>query len=678
MRGDVAWPETSETADQARPVDRATPRRGGYRDHPGGAFAIAGLAYLLLSVALWSGVWVHHPTTATTCGCGDASLFTWFLAWPAHAIAHALNPFYSTALFHPQGINLLANTGVVAIGVALAPVTWLFGPVATLNVALTLSPVLSGLAMFVLLRRWVTWVPAAFVGGLFYGFSPFILVSLTDAHLMIGMALVPPLFVACLDEILIRQRRRPMAVGLALGVLVTLQFFIGSEAFVIMVAAGTVGVGLVIGYAALRQPSTLRARAHYAVVAFAVAGVVAVVLLAYPVWFALAGPAHYSGAIWPNFGLGYQGSTVNGLIHAIPPSKALFGTAYNHRVGGYQGTILSDQYFGFGVLVVVVGGLVAMRRDRRMWLFGVITLLSVAAAWGLQPGSWTPWRLVASLPILEDIIPNRILIVTCATVAVMLGLVVDHTHRVLAGRPASPHAGADPSARPSSAARHPKGRGVLAATLVSAVALIPIVTFLAPGVPFTTEPVVLPTWFRVVAPHLPAHQVLLVFPAPVATIESSMTWQAVNTMHYAMVGGGGPSAVLSRGGSERKGQAVIARVSYSFGFAQKISTDDIVAVRDALHGWGVTMVVIPDQSDLPAYDQPQSVTLAAALITAATGRAPRFQAEAWVWSGVDRPRSSTPPATAAFSACTAGAAARGEPAVLATTRCLLSRLGRST
>jgi hypothetical protein len=160
-----------EPADQGLPVDRVAPGSGDHRSHAFRALAVAGLIYLVVSVVLWSGVWMHHPTATTTCGCGDASLFTWFLAWPAHAIAHGLDPFYSTALFHPQGINLLTNTGVVAIGTVLAPVTWLFGPVATLNVALTLSPVLSGLAMFVLLRRWVTWVPAAFVGGLFYGFS---------------------------------------------------------------------------------------------------------------------------------------------------------------------------------------------------------------------------------------------------------------------------------------------------------------------------------------------------------------------------------------------------------------------------------------------------------------------------------------------------------------------------
>jgi hypothetical protein len=181
----------------------------------------------VLALIVWWHVWSSHPTSTTTCGCGDSSLFTWFLEWPAYAISHGLNPLYSTAMFHPTGINLLSNTAEVGIGVVLAPVTWLFGPVATLNVALTLSPFLSALAMYALLRRWVSWSPAAFVGGLLYGFSPFVLLSLTDGHLMLGTAFVPPLLVACLDEALVRQRQRPVVIGLVTGLLVAVQFLIG-------------------------------------------------------------------------------------------------------------------------------------------------------------------------------------------------------------------------------------------------------------------------------------------------------------------------------------------------------------------------------------------------------------------------------------------------------------------
>src|SRR5664280_953243 len=111
------------------------------------SLVVASCTYLAASLLVWWNVWASHPTSTTVCGCGDSSLFTWFLAWPAYAISHGLDPLYSTAMGYPGGVNLLSNTSEVGIGVALAPVTWLFGPVATLNVALALAPVLSAVAM---------------------------------------------------------------------------------------------------------------------------------------------------------------------------------------------------------------------------------------------------------------------------------------------------------------------------------------------------------------------------------------------------------------------------------------------------------------------------------------------------------------------------------------------------
>ena len=162
--------------------------------------ALAFAAYLAVALVMWWHVWSTHPTTVTTCGCGDTSLFLWFLEWPAYALAHGHDPFYSTALFHPAGIDLLSNTSVLAIGIVLAPVTWLFGPVATMNVASTIGPALSALAMFWLLRRWVRWTPAAFVGGLVFGFSSFVFVNLAGGHLMTGVLVLVPLIVGCLDD----------------------------------------------------------------------------------------------------------------------------------------------------------------------------------------------------------------------------------------------------------------------------------------------------------------------------------------------------------------------------------------------------------------------------------------------------------------------------------------------
>ncbi len=584
-------------------------------------------AYLALSVFVWWHVWSNHPTSTTTCGCGDSSLFTWFLAWPAYAISHGLNPLYSTALFHPTGINLLSNTAEVGIGIPLAPITWLFGPVATLNVALTLSPALSALAMFVLIRRWTSWAPAAFVGGLLYGFSPFVLISLTDAHLMLGMAPIPPLIVACLDEILVRQSRRPLISGALLGLLVAVQFFIGTEILVLTAIAAVIGLVLVLVYGVvfgLKDREAVRRVTRHAVTGLAVAGGTVCLLLAYPLWFALAGPAHLAGPIWgPSSIISYGGTDLKDYLLPSPPSPGFAALA--HRLGGYQAPTLSGQYFGIGLLAVLVVGLAVWFRDRRLWLFGIVGALSVPLSFGLQFHSWTLWRLFVGLPLMDNIIPSRFLLVTFLAAAVMLGLIVDHTHARLGRR--------------GGGRRHASGRrwrplGAVVAVAVAAVALVPIARYYADGLPFTTRPVVLPSWYRTVAPHLPAHQVVLAFPVPFALLQSSMTWQAVDDMSYAMVGGGGPDSIVQRAGKERAGQVFIAGLSSAGGF-QTISPREIKAVRRALDGWGVTMVVIPDPAHLPLYERLHEVRVTAVLMTAATGRQPVRQSHAWVWTEVE-------------------------------------------
>ena len=387
---------------------------------------ISGGLYLVLSVLVWWNVWSSHPTSTTTCGCGDSSLFTWFLEWPAYAMTHGLNPLFSTAMIYPRGVNLLANTAEVGFGVVLAPITWIFGPVATLNVALTLSPALSALAMFVLLRRWVTWQPAAFFGGLLYGFSPFFLSYLTDAHLMIGAAFVPPLIVACLDELMVRQRRRPIATGVVLGLLVVVQFFIGTEVLAIVIVAVVIATALLVIYAGLRHFDVLRTHVRPAVVGLCSAGVTAGVLLAYPIWFAFAGPAHLSGNLWDNPFLSYGGPNVSAYFVPEAPSGAALATSL--RWGGYQGLTLSQQYFGFGMAAVLVLGCIVWRKDRRLWLFGAVGLSGVLLAFGLGIKGWSAWRLFVRFPTMENIIPGRFLLVVYLAVATMLAIILDHAY----------------------------------------------------------------------------------------------------------------------------------------------------------------------------------------------------------------------------------------------------------
>ncbi len=632
---------------------------------------IASAGYLGFSFIVWWHVWSNHPTN-TSPGVGfDSSLMTWFFEWPAYAIAHGLNPLYSTALFHPYGVNLLSNTSELALGVPLAPITWIFGPVASLNVALTLSPVLSALAMFVLLRRWVSWAPAAFAGGLFYGFSPFVLVELNNSHLQLGMAAVPPLIVLCLDELFVRQGRRPVVTGVILGLLVTVQFFIGTELLVEMVVVAVITSVLIGAYVLWRHPDLVRERARYAATGLAAGAVTAVVLLAYPTWFALDGPAHFSGLIYPGSSLQNGGINLGRLV--LPASTSSVQASLGIVAIIQQDFLVSFQYLGLGAIAIVAVGSVVWRRDRRLWVFATAAVVSVVLALGVRADVPLPWQLLYHLPLLANAIPNRMVLFTYLAVAVMLGLVVDHTNVAVSRHARLGVGGGDDHDEGGRGSRSRSARwaGGLAGVAVAAVALVPPALYVAPHLPVGAGPVVLPTWFRTVAPHLAGHPVVLTLPAPFSTQEVGMTWQAVDGMHYSVVGGSGPENVPSRAGIERNGQAVLIPASYSF-LNPVFHAGDVQAVRLAIAGWGVDLVVVPDEPGLPLYDQIPSVTYAAALMTAATGPAPIHQAGAWVWKVHSPMPTASTLSPDQLNACVSGLPHGGADAVDSASRCVLA------
>ncbi len=607
-----------------------------------GTFALVLLAYVAISIVLWWQVWSTHPTNSTICGCGDTSLFLWYLEWPAYALVHGHSPLFSTALFHPTGTNLLSNTSVLALGVPLIPVTLLWGPVATFNVASTLVPALTALAMFWLLRRWVRWTPAAFVGGLLFALSPFAFVALAGGHLMLSALALLPLMAGCLDELLLSQRRSPYRVGAVLGLLVVVQFFLGTEMLLIVVASALLGIALLAVYGLAVDRAQVARRAPDALRGLAVAAVVSFVALAYPLWFVLRGPAHLSGLIWPTLPPGAGGAVLSNIWDLHYQTALATGM---HTWGGYLGAPLPDpEYLGIGLLVVLAAGLVVWRRDRRLWFFGALGL-GVAV---ISLGDRVPWAALVHVPIVQNLIPGRFAAVTAFCAAALLAIVIDRTRhasvtvaRDLLTRWRGHVAGFVTSAV-----------GALVALAVAALALVPVMSSLATNVPLTTVPVVLPEWFAQVGPHLPAGEVVLAYPAPFSLVESAESWQAVDELQFAMAGGAGPGGVLLRAGKERAGQTVINGVSLSLYGTPTITPGDVGAVREALHGWGVTTIVLPDPAGLPPYDQGDHPSEALGLFTLAVGRKPEFQHDAWVWTDVQTPSPLVTVSESDFARCT--------------------------
>jgi len=634
----------------ARPDTSAAPA-GGHR-----TVGLAAALYAVLGVGLWWNTWSTHPSTVTTCGCGDAARFVWYFRWPAFALAHGHDVLYSTYLFHPGGINLLDDTSVVALGVVLAPVTWLAGPVTAMNVALTLAPALSALSMFLLLRRWVRWAPAALVGGLVYGFSPFMVTELALNQLNIAFLAVPPLVVLFLADLFVYRRRRPVVDGLALAGLAVIQFFVSTEVLVITGLSVLVGTALLVVWAAWRHPAALAERLRGAAAGVGVAVGASAVVLAYPLWFLLDGPAHLVGPIWGAGATTRYGTSLSSFVSTS-------GLGYLHvpmmRLGGYQGPVLTGLgYVGLGVLGVAVVGTVVWRRDRRMLLFAGVGLVAAVLSLGPGHGYPVPWEALQHVPWIGDIVEVRFTLVVTFCLAVLAALSLDHARRALGAR-----AGVDRSV------------AGLASWGIVAVVVVPTVVALGPNLPLTTRSVVLPTWYARQGTALPPGRVVLAYPFPASGLQSSEAWQAVDGMGWAQASGGGPQGQPARAGAARPGFVVLSAASLPLGAAPVPDAATVAAVRSAMRRWRVTTVVVPDEPDLPPYALGRGGAYASGFFTAVLGEVPTYVDRAWVWGGVGAAPAPAPVTAGAFATCTRGRATPTGP--LAVPTCVLAASARS-
>ncbi len=302
--------------------------------------------------------------------------------------------------------------------------------------AATLAPVVSALAARAVALRWTTWPPAALVAGLAYGFSPYVLEGLTLEHIDWVTLAIPPLVLLCLDEILVTQRRRAWVAGASLGALGAVQFFLSPEVLVMVALAAGIGTAVLVLGALVVDRGTVGRRWRHAAVGMATAAVTAGALLAYPVWYALAGPRHLPGKVWPDqqlFGNSWQSVLLPAGPHDRGPNSIL--EAY----GSFGPHPLLRGYLGIALACVLVAGLVRFRTEIRLWFLVSLLVIFEALALGASAG---PWRLFENVPVVENVVPGRLPAVADLFAALALGLVVDRARArgrgaPLPGRPAA-------------------------------------------------------------------------------------------------------------------------------------------------------------------------------------------------------------------------------------------------
>ncbi|MEH0973541.1 hypothetical protein V6U77_20675 [Micromonospora sp. CPCC 205546] len=379
------------------------------------ALVVAG--YFALAVLLTVGQWgrpgrLFHQA-------GDQVLFEWMLARAARAVTRLENPLYSAELNAPDGVNLMANTSVLGLGVPLTPVTLLFGSQAAFLVAVVCCLAGTATAWYALLRRrLVDSRAAAAVGGLFCGFAPG-MVAQAGAHLHMAAQFLVPVILALVFH---PDPRRVWRHGTLLGLLVAYQVFLGEEVLVFLVlAAGT----FALAYAAADRGAARRL-APALLGRLAVGVAVSLPLLAYPLWFQFFGPGHYRGM--PFHAYGYQ---LDAASFTASARQTVLGD--DHLPGLLAPNPTEENsFFGPGLLVLAV--VIAIWLWRRPLVralavcglfFALLSLGEQVRLDGTPTGIPGPYRLVAGLPLLDHAVPARFPLVCVPVLGVLLALSLD-------------------------------------------------------------------------------------------------------------------------------------------------------------------------------------------------------------------------------------------------------------
>jgi len=417
--GEAPAAPAATPADSPQPV---TNNGSGLRTR-GGPSLLALSAYLAMTYLLFRGAWVA-PRTTWIGWCCDPEQGMWFLRWVPYAASHLLNPFYTYSVNYPVGANLMWNTSIPLPSLLMWPVSVTLGPVLAYNIYITLSVALSGWCAYLALRRFTRGHIGPFVGGALYGFSPYLLSqALQHAHL--SLIAVPPLLLIMFDEVVVRQRRPPVRMGILLGLLAVAQVLIAEELLAMAGLAGGIALVLLV----VMRPRQVLSRLPYLIKAAIAAGVTFAVLAAGPLAVQFLGAERLVGAIHP------PNLYVTDLLNFVVPTsvQAIDPPAAQQIVATFTGFEHEDNaYLGAPLLILLCFIAFRLRRSIPMWI-GLIVGLGIAVlslgpslhVGGKVTAIMLPWSWLARLPLMENILPSRLTLYMYLCAALLLALFLD-------------------------------------------------------------------------------------------------------------------------------------------------------------------------------------------------------------------------------------------------------------
>jgi hypothetical protein len=368
--------------------------------HPNLRKAVFGTAVILLFAFLAiAGTWplALHLSTHVPDHFGDGALHMWNTWWVGEALARGQSPFFTDAIFYPNGVSLATQNFAwfhIIPSLLLEPFT---GDIAAFNLAVLLNLVLCGIVAFWVILQLCGDARAALLGGAIYMLWPYRLARL-DLPNMLATYWIPLFLLFLLYTVQRRQWRYALLAGICFALA-------GYGRWQFLIPAAILGLILFL-FSMAAQP---REEWRHALTLVCGAGLVALLLLA-PAARLLLGEDVSRGDL-------EQGGDEELLMSA---DLLAFATPSQMHalVGDYTAPLYDRYYFdrealrrrpayiGLLPLSLAVLGVFYQRRRALPWLAMALAMLLLA----LGPAWRVNGHIYKGLPTLYDLLsPGGIL-----------------------------------------------------------------------------------------------------------------------------------------------------------------------------------------------------------------------------------------------------------------------------
>jgi hypothetical protein len=486
------------------------------------------VAYVVAAVVLLGNLWRSPGGRMLLENYQDQVWFEWLLTNGANALANGENPLFSTKINAPYGLNLMANTSVLALAIPLAPITWLFGADVTFVLIETLALAGTASAWYFVLNRLLNHRAAAVIGGAFCGFAPAMISQATGHPNLAGQYLLPFVLLAVLR--LGTPGRRPVVRGLILAGLVVVQAFINEELLFLLALA--LGVFL-IGYGVAR-PRELAARVPDALWSLGTAVLAAGAVLAYPLYHQFFGRGHYRGL--PDYILLY------GSDLASYWSFARRSIAGDPEIAGRlaPNTTEENSFFGWPLMLALLVVVIWLRRDAVVRALAVTGVVFAWLSLGSEPKMGgqpidipAPWGWLDTLPLFDSVVPTRLALVTTPVVGCILAIAVARYAETVRASAAVSAARDEDAAGPGPGAEARLVR--MMGILVLAIVLLPLTPTPLPAFERPFVPAFFTTSMH--REYVPRDGVVMGVPPGWNPSLHAMQWQTAAGLDFAIFGG---------------------------------------------------------------------------------------------------------------------------------------------